>query len=88
VLASLFLCCGSVAAAWIRMRKLEQDAERLDQDFIQKTKDHDDAYLRLESRVEDLAGRLARTAAERRELSGTNQRFSADNQALAAACGT
>ncbi|HEV8113265.1 MAG TPA: transposase [Planctomycetota bacterium] len=83
VLASIFLCCGCVAVAWIRMHKFAKEVERLEQEFALRTQEQDDAYVRLEARVEDLAARLARSTAERRELSGAHQRVAADNQALA-----
>ena len=82
-LASLFLCGGCVAAAWLRIRRTVQAVERLRREIDLKLQEHDETYQRLEARVEDLAQRLARATSERRELSVQNQRFSADNRALA-----
>jgi hypothetical protein len=72
-IACLCLALGCVAAAWTRMRRCTREVEELRLEVDLRMRDHEEAYLQLAGRVEDMAARLARSTAERRELSASRR---------------
>ncbi len=77
LVASVLLGSASIAVVLLLVRDFERKIRWLGKDNATKLAEHDLAYGRLEGRVDDLAGRLAFTASERRELVRRSQRAQA-----------
>ena len=74
LVASVLLGSASIAVVLLLVRDFERKIRWFGKDSATKLQEHDLAYGRLEGRVDDLAGRLAFTASERRELVRRSQR--------------
>jgi hypothetical protein len=82
VLASLFLCCGCLVAAWIQLRESREEAARLGQGSTSRT-----ASSATPTCASKAGSRISPGASRSRRRSGAasvaNQRLSAENRALA-----
>lgn len=78
LLAGVLLGCGCVATLFFLVRDSDRRLRGFGQQSDLMLKEHDQAYGQLEGRVEDLAERLANAASDRRDLSRSNQKLSAD----------
>ena len=74
LVASVLLGSASIAVVLLLVRDFERKIRWFGKDSATKLQEHDLAYGRLEGRVDDLAGRLAFTASERRDLIRRSQR--------------
>jgi chromosome segregation ATPase len=74
LVASVLLGSASIAVVLLLVRDFERKIRWFGKDSATKLQEHDLAYGRLEGRVDDLAGRLAFTASERRDLVRRSQR--------------
>ena len=72
------LGCGCIGTLMYLARDNERRLRSLGEDNDRKLEEHDQTFVQLESRVEDMAGRLFNAATERRELSRANQKLSSD----------